>query len=612
MMTKDTISGLRLVLAFSVLAARAVGVDYAATVAEAQKRGDLGTVNRLCNEWAAAAPGDERPRIALGRALTRAGMVDRALEQFELACEANPLSAAPRCELGMLFLEEGLPDEAIKEFAQASRLQASFLPAMLGMVKALLAKGDVARALDAAQQAVASASKDAGAHSALGECYWTAGKGAEAESSFAKALSLDADDLDALFGQARALQLKGQEAKAEELWQRFMEREPAGTRASMVRNGWVILSLDQLPKGCRKCPVWSPDGRHIMYGYERLGVIDLRTRAHRGLKVTGGRKLFFHDWSPDGRSVVAQIRMPEGRPNPCLFDLRLSEGALDGDKFEPLGEAAFGRFSPDGTGILMSAGASVRGGHRASYGLGVIQLSDRGLQSIPWKNAQRPGRNQANWTPDGLRVVFHAHGPGAPKDRQLYVSTLDGEEPPLRLTDNSVMNVGPCVSVDGVSVAYAAALGGGGTAIHLVRIDGTGGVPHLASGDRPAWSPDGRRLAYDTPRGIAVVCFGGLGVSPVTVHAEAKAGALFVVAANPTEMDQQISFRWEAFGDDSVRIGPGGESENTAVLKAGERVEWPVDVPTGGDVAVSTVKIAVRNQNGVGAVELVDWAALSQ
>ena len=43
-------------------------------------------------------------------------MVNRAIEQFELAAEANPLSPVPRCEMGLLFLKEKKPDVAAKEF----------------------------------------------------------------------------------------------------------------------------------------------------------------------------------------------------------------------------------------------------------------------------------------------------------------------------------------------------------------------------------------------------------------------------------------------------------------------------------------------------------------
>jgi len=86
---------LLLLSAACVATAGAAQVDYPKAVAGALKANRLPEVNRLCSEWAKASPGDERPRLILGRALLHSGAADRAIEQFELAAEANPLSPLP-------------------------------------------------------------------------------------------------------------------------------------------------------------------------------------------------------------------------------------------------------------------------------------------------------------------------------------------------------------------------------------------------------------------------------------------------------------------------------------------------------------------------------------
>ena len=109
---RSRLASLGAAIVSSIACLHAADVDYPKAVAEAQERGNLAEVNRLCAAWSVAEPGDERPHLVLGRVLKDTGHIDRAVEQFELAAEANPLSPVPRCELGSVFLREGKPDMA--------------------------------------------------------------------------------------------------------------------------------------------------------------------------------------------------------------------------------------------------------------------------------------------------------------------------------------------------------------------------------------------------------------------------------------------------------------------------------------------------------------------
>lgn len=292
-------------LAFTFLSTpHAADVDYVKAVAAAQEASDLASLNRLCNEWAAAAPGDERPRLILGQTLAKAGMPDRALEQFELATEANPLSPGPRCEIGGLFLGAGKADAAMAEFTEVLRHHPGHLPALLGCVHAQLRKGDVNGALTAVRRALKASPDDASVKAALGECLWRLGKPGEARTQLTAALEADPGNADALFGWARALQSEGKDQESVEAWQRFLAREPSGPRAERVRNGWAVLSEERLPRACRAYPRWSPDGRRIMFGYGRLRSIELDSKAITDVREPGNEKLYVHDWSPDGRRLA--------------------------------------------------------------------------------------------------------------------------------------------------------------------------------------------------------------------------------------------------------------------------------------------------------------------
>jgi len=140
------VTGMGLVLLTTVWA-QAQSVDYVKAVATAQKEGDLGAVNRLCNDWIEAKPGDDRPRLILGRLLLGLDKIDQALEHFELAAEANPLSAEPRCEIGNVFLKARKYDEAVKEYDHALKTNREYVPALVGKARAKLAQGDAQAAL---------------------------------------------------------------------------------------------------------------------------------------------------------------------------------------------------------------------------------------------------------------------------------------------------------------------------------------------------------------------------------------------------------------------------------------------------------------------------------
>jgi Tol biopolymer transport system component len=94
---------------------------------------------------------------------------------------------------------------------------------------------------------------------------------------------------------------------------------------------------------------------------------------------------------------------------------------------------------------------------------------------------------------DGTRLAF-THSSGGNVD--VFVDRL-GEQAPVNLTARCArIDSHPAISPDGRQVAYASQCDGGG--LFVVPIEG--GTPRrlAALGFHPAWSPDGRRLAFST------------------------------------------------------------------------------------------------------------------
>jgi Tol biopolymer transport system component len=350
---------------------------------------------------------------------------------------------------------------------------------------------------------------------------------------------------------------------------------PDGTRISFTRyNRWGAFGLRVLDLRLRRlrhlakganAPAWSPDGTRIAFKRDySIYVVDARGGRARVLSGRGfGGGSSFRDppvWSPDGRRIAVvhrgeiysvqvdgrrrqrvtrevPVRRLEGgfawshRGNRIAFisgaydpgDLDLYTIAREGSALAVLTRNTLQEFdpawSPDGKQVafiryrypLVHPWPSV-------FSLVVMDLESGLVRSLA------AGGHSPSWSPDGARIAFERNG-------DLFLVDAKGANEKL-LRGTSEVETDPDWSPDGNRIAFASGPNNAVTGIHSSRKDiyavelGSGVAVRVTSfeaerGERgcilrdafePAWSPDGKEIAYTLETGGSSSCLPSRGV----------------------------------------------------------------------------------------------------
>lgn len=236
--------------------------------------------------------------------------------------------------------------------------------------------------------------------------------------------------------------------------------------------------------------------------------------------ATGQRRLTSHPasdggmvaWAPGGREIAF---VSDRRGNADVFAMTSGgehETALTRNPAEDAGAA----WSPDGSRIAFW---SDRGGDADIYsmkrdGSSVVQLTSSATDDI-----------LPAWSPDGRMIAFVSGPVGEAHD--LWVMNADGSNP-RRLTWTKTDEWWPAWSPDGTKIAYVydhRLIGGGGIEIfdlvdgHATKLD-----VEVEGPGSPAWSADGRIAFVDFAGDVWTVEPDGTGVVRVTDTAAKEFG----------------------------------------------------------------------------------------
>jgi Tol biopolymer transport system component len=246
--------------------------------------------------------------------------------------------------------------------------------------------------------------------------------------------------------------------------------------------------------------VWSPDGSRLAFGGKSggsAGIFVVRTDGSVPRRLADGRS---PSWSPDGLRL-AFAALQNGREE--IFVVRVDSKAQERLTASP-GRDITPLWAPVGARIAFASGRSESSrlqGREYGTEVHLMGADGSGVRALTGGNAcglatESEGKlnslDQADWTSDGRRLLYRA---GVCKmDCTVCVVDVDaGRVHPL-VAERMV--VAFALAPDGRSVAFAR-----GGQILVADLQGNGRRTLVQGGWGPAWSRDGRRVAFLTEAG---------------------------------------------------------------------------------------------------------------
>jgi len=470
-----------------------------AAALHAAAQGPAGRVKQLTGRWLAQDDGTTS-RLTLGEALLRAGLAAAAQEQFQAAAQQEPHKAAAQIGLGRARLAAYDFEAALAAADEAQALAPEDAAANILKAQVLLALDRVDEALLEAESAVQMAPNSALAQATLGQVYlWLEDQEEVAEESFRRALELDPDCPEAVYGFGVLYERWERFKEAQAQWRRYLALDPYSDRARRLRLGVEPIQRTAVSEWATYMGDWSPDGDQIVYAQWKSGVFIASVDGPaEGLPVHAtGETVTLPDWSPDGNKILWEQWPPEGQPAPYAIWLGTPDGPGQATVLvDNLADTPHPHWSPDGSQILY---CGREGGRMTTF---LCQPDGRQRRPAPLPSLRDYTHYYSNWLPDGQGIACALQQSNW--EHALAVARFGEREARFLVPFAPVIIRDLDVSPEGQRLVYAqgqredfshwnlwvAPMDGSDEPVRLFTLNAPY-PPH------PRWSPDGRRIAFN-------------------------------------------------------------------------------------------------------------------
>lgn len=287
----------------------------------------------------------------------------------------------------------------------------------------------------------------------------------------------------------------------------------------MNADGSDPVNLTNLPDVSDGFPAWSPDGSQIAFTSRRDGNNEIYLMDAYGYQL---KRLTYNPmddfaptWSPDGK----QIAFLSDRDNKTgIYSIYIMNTAaswvkrLTNDGGIDYGPA----WSPDGSQIVFR---SVQKGQSDIYSIAIDGTYLTNLTNNPAEDWS------PTWSPDGTLIAFQTNRDG---NWEIYTMQANGSDP-VNLTKNPADDELPYwkASADTASQGNMAFVSfmDGDLAIYTINTDGTM-LTRLTKETmlimNPAWSPDGKKVAFEGCMGgsMSTDCPAGVSLDIYVMNAD--------------------------------------------------------------------------------------------
>ena len=221
----------------------------------------------------------------------------------------------------------------------------------------------------------------------------------------------------------------------------------------------------------------------LAYSREGSEIFAIDSNGLRALRLSDGSATDADPaWSSDGTRIAFTSQPAAGNSDVYVMD---ADGSNRRQLTTHAGSDYRPAWSPDG---LRIAFVSERDNNRELY----VMDADGG-NLVRLTNHLQADTDPA-WSPDGRRIAFSSNRDG---NAEIYVMNADGTES-TRLTTFSGDDVQPAWSPQGDRIAFERRCGGTAWCVpDIMVMNADGSAPNaLTAGQEPAWSADGRKIAY--------------------------------------------------------------------------------------------------------------------